>query len=212
MHRVGATRSRFSTSGPASKRGTVLTFRLRRPGTVVFVVRRADCSVVGRKRVHGTTGLNRVRFNGRVHCRPLAPGRYTIDLLVVRGPSKTRFGALAVEVVPPNRQLTKAERTAPVVTDCLVAIAAPALPVAIASTAGPFAAAGTSFWTLMPERAAKRTRTGVLGVSLKPPRVPLPVVDGAPLWLGVFLLVLFALGVTGLTVYLLRFRRRSWFP
>lgn len=190
----------------------MLVFRLRRPGTVVLVVRRADCSVVGRKSVHGAKGRNRVRFNGRVHGRPLRPGRYTIDLIVVRGAKSTRFGAVAVEVVPPGELLTKAERTEPLVNDCSIAIAAPLLPAALAPTAGPLAAAGTTSATLMPEAAANRTRTGVLGVSLKPPRVPLPVVDAAPLWLGVFLLVLAALGVTGLAVYLLGLRRGSGFP
>lgn len=187
----------------------MLTFRLRRPGTVVLVVRGADCSVVGSKRVHGTRGMNRVRFSGRVHGKPLAPGRYTIDLVVVRGSTKMRFGAIAVEVVPPGSRLSKAQRTEPLVNDCSVAITSPALPVVFASTAGPLAASRASFSIGAPG-ASEGKRTGVLGVSLKPPRLPLPVVDGAPMWLGVFLLVLFALGVAGLAVYVVRLRRRSW--
>jgi hypothetical protein len=186
----------------------MLTFRLRRPGTVVLVVRGADCSVLGSKRVHGTRGMNRVRFSGRVHGKPLAPGRYTIDLVVVRGSTKMRFGAIAVEVVPPGSRLSKAQRTEPLVNDCSVAITSPALPVVFAS-AGPLAASRASFSIGAPG-ANERKRTGVLGVSLKPPRLPLPVVDGAPMWLGAFLLVLFALGVAGLAVYVVRLRRRSW--
>jgi hypothetical protein len=177
----------------------------------VLVVRRDDCSVVGRKRVHGTSGLNRVRFNGGVHGRPLPPGQYTIDLVVVRGSTRRPFGAVAVEVVPPGRRLTKAQRTQPLVNDCSIALTAPVLPAALASTAGTLvsAGAGTGSSTLSPERAANRTKTGVLGVSLKPPRIPLPVVDAAPMWLGIFLLVLAALGVTGLAFYLVRLRHGS---
>lgn len=178
----------------------------------MLVVRGANCSVLGSKRVHGTRGVNRVRFTGRVHGRPLAPGQYTIDLVVVRGSTKMRFGAIALEVVPPGSRLTKAQRTEPLVSDCSIAINSPTLPVAFASTAGPLAASRASFSIAGPGASERRTKTGVLGVSLKPPRLPLPVVDGAPMWLGVLLLVLFALGVAGLAVYVVRWRRGSWNP
>jgi hypothetical protein len=190
----------------------MLTFRLRRPGTIVLVVRGADCSVLGRKSVHGKRGLNRVRFNGRVHGRPLGPGEYTIDLVVVRGSASSRFGAVAVEVVTPNRRLTQAQRTQPLANDCSVAIAAPALPVALAFTGGALAAVRVDASTRAGDVTGKRQGTGVLGVNLKPPRLPLPVVDRAPLWLGVFLLVLCAVGVAWLAIYLVRFRRGFWNP
>ena len=48
--RVRATRTRFSTRGPKAQRGTVIRFRLRKPGKVELVIR-ADssaCTVVGR--------------------------------------------------------------------------------------------------------------------------------------------------------------------
>jgi hypothetical protein len=190
----------------------VLTFRLRRDGTVELVVRRANCSVLGRKRVDGDRGLNRVRFNGRLHGRPLAPGRYTIDLVVIRGHARTRFGAVAVQVVPPDARLNKAQRTEPLVNDCTVAINAPGLPLALASTAGPLAAGGMASSEPQPSAAKNRTRTRVLGVGLKPPQLSLPGTHVAPLWLGVMLLVLFAAAIWVLAVCVMRLVRGSWAP
>ena len=70
----------------------------------MLVVRSADaCEVVGRRRVAGLKGLNRVRFAGRVHGRPLAPGRYLIDVVVVRGTSRKRIGRVPVESSAPAR-------------------------------------------------------------------------------------------------------------
>ena len=43
----------------------------------------------GRRRVSGYARLNRVRFNGRVNGQPLAPGKYMIDVVVVRGKHRT---------------------------------------------------------------------------------------------------------------------------
>lgn len=205
------TRTRFSTRGPAAKRGTVIRFRLGSKGTIVLVVRRADCSVVGRRHYRGHRGINRVRFDGRVHGRPLEPGRYSIDLVVVRGSSRKRVGAIAVEVVPPGRRLTKAQRSAPLSSDCSAALTAPSLPVPVVSTAAPAAGTGA------PKPASRdvtsgRSKTGVLGVNLKPPRLPVPVVHDAPTWLGVLLVALFGVSVAALAVYVTRFLRGSWNP
>jgi hypothetical protein len=178
----------------------------------VLVVRNADCSILGSKRVHGDRGVNRVRFNGRLHGRPLAPGRYTIDLVVIRGSKRTQFGAVGVEVVPPNARLTKAQRTEPLVNDCSVAINAPLLPAVLASTTGPPATRGTPSLEQEVGTTKKHTRTGVLGVSLKPPRLPLPGTNGGPMWLGVLLLVLFGIAFATLAVYVTRFVRGSWSP
>jgi hypothetical protein len=208
---VRVTRTRFSSRGPAAQRGTVIGFRLRRGGTVELVVRGANCSVLGRKRVHGHRGVNRVRFNGRLHGRPLAPGRYTIVLVVVHGSTQTRFGAIAVQVVPPGRRLTKAQRTEPLVNDCAASMNAPALPVPLASTAGPLAVVGAGPSKPAPAATKKRSRTGVLGVSLKPPRLLVPM-GGAPAWLGVLLLGVFGVAGAGVAVYLMRFLRGSWNP
>jgi hypothetical protein len=90
----------------------VIRFRLRKPGKVELVVR-ADssaCKIVGRKRVRGHAGRNRVPFNGRVNGRPLAAGKYTITVVVVRGGHRTQVGTLAVEIVSSGRRLTRAQQ------------------------------------------------------------------------------------------------------
>jgi hypothetical protein len=189
----------------------VLRFRLRKDGTVELVVRNAGCSVLGRKRVHADRGVNRVRFNGRLRGRPLAPGRYTIDLVVIRHSESRSFGAVAVEVLPPNVRLTGAQLTQPLVNDCSIAFDAPALPVAVAS-AGPPARSDSPTYRQTPRATKRRTRTAALGVGQKPPRLPLPGAEGSPMWLGVLLLVLVACGVAGLAVYVVRFVRGSWAP
>lgn len=113
-----ASRTRFSTRG--RRRGTTINFRLARPGRVELVVigPSPNCEVVGRKRVHGKAGQNRVRFTGRVHGRPLGPGRYAIDVVTIRGGTRKRIGRIAVEVVRPGHRLTRREQSAPVRMAC----------------------------------------------------------------------------------------------
>jgi hypothetical protein len=205
-NRVRPTRTRFSSRGPAAKRGTVLRFRLRKRGTVVIVVRTADCSVLGQRRVRGHRGVNRIRFDGRVHGRPLAPGRYSILLVVVRGSSRTQLGAIGVEVVPPGRRLTNAQRSAPLGTGCVAPASATPLPAAIVSTTPPPEAGAAD---LVRSVTKKSPKTSGPGVSLKPPRLPVPVINDAPTWLGVLLVALFGLSVAGLAVYVTRFPRSS---
>jgi hypothetical protein len=210
---VRATRTRFSSRGPAAKRGTVLRFRLRKSGTIEIVVRGANCSVLGRKRVHAHRGLNRVRFTGRLHGRPLAPGRYSLGLVVIRGSSRKLLGAIGVEVVRPGLHLTKAQRSAPVGTACYASLTVfPPLPVPVVSTAAPAVGGGSSGDSSNPAGAvavkAKSPRTGVLGVSLKPPHL-LVTPGGAPEWLGVLLIVVFGLALVALVVYATRFIRGS---
>jgi hypothetical protein len=211
--RVRATRTRFSSRGPAAKRGTVLRFRLRKPGTIEIVIRSANCSVLGRKRVHAHRGLNRVRFTGRLHGRPLAPGRYSLGIAVIRGSSRKLLGAIGVEVVPPGLHLTKAQRSAPLGTACYASLTVfPPLPVAVVSTAAPAVGAGSSKDSSKPAGAvavkANSPRTGVLGVSLKPPHL-LVTPGGAPEWLGVLLIVVFGFALVALVAYATRFIRGS---
>src|SRR4030095_11544098 len=63
--RVRATRTRFSTRGPKAQRGTVIRFRLRKPGKVELVVRaeRSSCTVIGRKRGRRQRGLPHRTFH-----------------------------------------------------------------------------------------------------------------------------------------------------
>jgi len=131
-----ATRTRFSTRGPKAQRGIVIRFRLRKLGKVELLIRAGGsaCTVVGRKRVRGHAGRNRVPFNGRVNGRPLPAGKYTITVVVVRGGHRTRVGTLAVEIVPSGRHLTRAEQTASVTTSCSSA----GSPSILAGLAAPF--------------------------------------------------------------------------
>ena len=57
-----------------------MTFVLSKPTVVEFVLVRVapDCRPVGRFRVKGQAGQNRVRFRGRIKGRALRPGTYVI--------------------------------------------------------------------------------------------------------------------------------------
>lgn len=153
-----------------------------------------------------------MRFSGRLHGRPLAPGRYSLGFVVIRGSSRKLLGAIGVEVVPPGLHLTKAQRSAPLGTACYASLTVFPLPVPVVSTAAPAVGAGSSKGSSTPADAvavkAKSPRTGVLGVSLKPPRL-LVTPGGAPEWLGVLLIVVFGLALVALVVYATRFIRGS---
>jgi hypothetical protein len=197
----------------------VIRFRLRKPGRVELVVRAegSSCAVIGRKRVRGHTGLNRVRFNGRIKGRPLAPGKYTITVVVVRAGHRTRVGTLAVEVVPSGRHLTRSQQHAPVVTSCFFAgtpfsgsgstsiLAALATPFVDGSTAGRASRAHEQ--STQPPSA--------LGASFKPPKLPQAVTpdgDGSFAWAGVLLYAALTLAGATLLVQVARFLRGSWNP
>ena len=211
-----ATRTRFSTRGPKSQRGTVIRFRLRKPGTVELVVR-ADssaCKIVGRKRVRGHAGRNRVPFNGRVNGRPLAAGKYTITVVVVRGGHRTQVGTLAVEIVPTGRHLTRAQQTGPVNTSCFFAGAATSGSTSIlVALAVPFVdgsgGGGDSHASSKP-----KLPPAALGASFKPPRLPQPVIPGEGTfgWAGALLYAALAIAGATLLVQVGRFLRGSWNP
>jgi hypothetical protein len=167
--RVSASRTRFATRG--RRRGTTIHFRLARPARVELVVigPSPSCDVVGRKNVHGHTGENGVRFSGRIHGRPLAPGRYAIEIVTVRGGTRKRIGRIGVEVVRPGRRLTRREQSAPVTVFCGQAGGAaggrPLPAVTIAATPPPrFGVAGATA-----ERPAAKKTSGP-GI-LRPPRL-----------------------------------------
>jgi hypothetical protein len=214
--RVRVTRTRFSTRGPKAQRGTVIRFRLRKPGQVELVIRSegSACTVIARKRVRGHTGVNRVRFDGRVNGRPLAAGKYTITVVVVRAGHRTSVGTLAVEVVPRGRHLTRAQQTAPVTTSCFFASAPSSGSTSIlVALAAPFvdgsAGAGDSH-----ARMDSTPPPAALGASFKPPKLPKQVITGeGPFgWAGALLYA--ALGLAGATllVQVARFMRGSWNP
>jgi hypothetical protein len=191
----------------------VISFRLKRAGAVLLVVRSAHgaCEVIGRRRVAGVRGLNRVRFTGRVHGRPLAPGRYVIDVVVVRGKSHKRVGRVAVEIVRPGRHLTKAQRGAPVEFACAASATSHFLPAAVldARTGG---GAGSSA-SGHPSKAGGGFRSAVLGV-FKPPKIPglAGSEDGGLAWLGLGIYIVLVAALLTMLLYVSRFLRGSWNP
>jgi hypothetical protein len=195
----------------------VVTFRLRRRGAVDLVVRNASCTVVGSRHVSGRRGVNRVRFNGRVHGRPLAPGRYTLVLVAVRGSSRTPFGAIGIQVVPPGRRLTEVQRSAPVAESCFAtAPSSSVLPAPVVTASGSSSVlgpVGVAAGGVEPVAKAPRSagKTGVLGVSTEPktPSLLLPL-PGSPRWLGVTLFALFGFAFAVLVVLAARFVRDAW--
>jgi hypothetical protein len=103
--RLEVARPWISRSGPKAQRQTTLVFRLSRPGIVELVVTRIapDCRVVGKFRVAGRAGLNRVRFRGRIGRRVLRAGTYRVTARTLRSrgaPVRTRL----VIVGQPNPQ------------------------------------------------------------------------------------------------------------
>jgi hypothetical protein len=68
--------------GPKARRFSILVFRLRHAGRVRFTVVEVFplCQVVGHFTVRGHAGVNRFRFNGRIHGKPLPGGTYQIGL------------------------------------------------------------------------------------------------------------------------------------
>jgi hypothetical protein len=211
---VGVSRTRFSTRGPKARRGTVISFRLGKPGKVLLVVRSAAaCEVVGRRRVAGVKGMNRVRFLGRVHGRPLAPGRYTIDVVVVRGTSRKRIGRVGIEVVQPGRRLTKAQRVSPVAA-CTAPAPSPSLPAAVvtARRVDRGGAGGND-----PKPAGQSSHGGVLGAVFQPPKLPPfgggdEATGGGLAWLGLGVYALLVGAFLTMLLYVARFLRGSWNP
>ena len=78
--RLRLARDWISQRGPHAERRTTLVFILRRAALVEFVVLEVapDCRPVGRFRVRGHPGVNRVRVPIRVGREPLAPGTYRV--------------------------------------------------------------------------------------------------------------------------------------
>jgi hypothetical protein len=85
VYRLHFSRDWIARTEPKQGRQTVLTFVLRRPALVEFVVFQIspDCRRLGRFRVQGRRGLNRVRFRGLIGRRVLGPGTYRIKARAV---------------------------------------------------------------------------------------------------------------------------------
>ena len=152
-----------------------------------------------------------MRFAGRFHGRPLAPGAYTIVVVAVRGESRRRIGTVPVEVVSPGRRLTKAQRTAVLTDHCTVTTSGAALPVPVAGPRGGGSELASDTHPLRPPVTAEpRSKGGVFGVKLAPPHIALP--SGAFGWFTAFVIGLLGLAGAAFLVFVARFVRGSWNP
>jgi hypothetical protein len=82
-------------------------FRLSRPALLQFTVVRVypTCKLIGRFRVRGRAGVNRVPFTGRIRGRPLAEGTYRL-LVRARG---ANGDVAAVKIVVARGKMSTAE-------------------------------------------------------------------------------------------------------
>jgi len=78
--RLGLARDWIARRGTRGQRRTTFVFVLRKPATVelVFLQMAPDCRRVGRLRVRGHRGVNRLRLRTRIGRHRLAPGTYSV--------------------------------------------------------------------------------------------------------------------------------------
>jgi hypothetical protein len=170
-----------------------------------------SCAVAGKQLVRGHPGLNRVHFSGRLRGHRLAPGTYTIAVVAVRDGARRRVGTIGIEIVSPQRRLSKAERKAPVGAFC--ASRPRAILASLVLPLGGTARGGLATGGSAPDR--KPRDTGVLGAEI-PPRISLPhaSLPNGPLGtvLAVLIFGLIGLASATLLVYVARFLRGTWDP
>jgi len=163
---------------------------------VVLVVRGSSCEILGVQAARGLRGVNHVRFSGRLHGRPLAPGRYSITIEVVRGRSRMPIAPVAIPTCRrrPGRELAA----------LVFAGAVPGVDSLDGVKPTPPSAASAPF--------KPPNQGSALGVGA-PPRVHLP---GSPFSFGWLLsgLLIGVLGVAGavFVLYTVRFLNGSWNP
>ena len=106
-----------NTGARKARRAAVISFALRRPARVRFVVRQESpaCVVVGAFSVRGHVGRNRIRFNGRVAGVVLPPGTYSLTGTALRRGRDVALGRVLVVVLPEGADPTRAR---PAATTC----------------------------------------------------------------------------------------------
>jgi hypothetical protein len=183
---------------------------------VVLVVRGSSCEILGVQAARGLRGVNHVRFSGRLHGRPLAPGRYSITIEVVRGRSRMPIARIGVEIVRPDRRLTRGQRAAPVAIPTCRRRPGRELAALVFAGAVPGVDSLDGVKPTSPSAASAPFKPPNQGSALgvgAPPRVHLP---GSPFSFGWLLsgLLIGVLGVAGavFVLYTVRFLNGSWNP
>jgi hypothetical protein len=94
----------IGTKGPKRRRTTTLTFVLPQATRVIFTVNQVSpaCLGIGHFSVTGHAGLNRVRFNGRLHGEQLDPGTYRISARTPSGRVVRRITLVLVDGSAPS--------------------------------------------------------------------------------------------------------------
>lgn len=205
--------TRFHTRGPG-RRGTTITFHLTAPASVVLLVRgpSPSCEVAGRRVVSLGKGVSRVRFLGRFHGRPLAPGTYGITMVARRGLTSTMLGRLAIAVVPPGERVHRSAAR-PVFDDCAAA----------AGSSGS-SQLFTGLGLVLPTAARKVAATPKVispRASFRPPRLSVPVPrapqlpgvpGGGPVWLGFLVYAVAMLAGAAMLLLVVSFAKQRWNP
>lgn len=104
----------IGTHGPKRRRTTTLTFVLPQAIPVILTVNQVSpvCVGIGRFRIAGHAGLNRVRFAGRVKGRALSPGTYRISARTAAGTIVRRVTVVVVDGPAPTHGELRALRAA----------------------------------------------------------------------------------------------------
>jgi hypothetical protein len=140
----------------------MLIFVLRRPALVEFAVFQVapDCRRIGRFRVHGHAGRNRIRFSGRRVHRTLSPGTYRITARALPG-GRAVLDTRLVVVMRANRSEIAAARQADACARAASAESSSTGAVAAGTAQGKSAAAAGA--GLEQQHGSSDHRRGVLG-------------------------------------------------
>jgi hypothetical protein len=113
VYRLHLSRDWIAKRGTKRQRHTTIVFVLRNPSVVQFVLVRVspDCHRVGRFRVVGRQGVNRVRIGSRIGRHRLRPGTYRLVARAVPG-GRTVVDARLVVARRANRDAIEAARGA----------------------------------------------------------------------------------------------------
>jgi hypothetical protein len=110
VFRLRVSRNWISQHGTKRQRHTTVVFVLRHPSVVQFIVVRIspDCHRVGRFRVVGHRGVNRVRLGPRVGRHSLRPGTYRLIARAVPGGRTVVDTGLVVATHPSHDEIEAA--------------------------------------------------------------------------------------------------------